>query len=124
MVSMRHIVVDCEHAPSLARFWAAALDGYAVRPYDDAEVARLASLGLTPDTDPTVLVDGSGPSLLFQQVPEPQTVRNRLRLDLVSANRAAEVERLLSLGASVERVLDDCTVLHDPEHNEFRVLDS
>lgn len=75
MVSLRHIVVDCEHAPSLARFWAAALDGYAVRPYDDAEIARLASVGLTPETDPTVTVDGSGPTLLFQQVPEPKTVK-------------------------------------------------
>jgi hypothetical protein len=58
------------HAPRLARFWAAAIDGDEIRPYDDAQIRRLADLGLTPDTDPTVMVDGNGASLCFQQVDE------------------------------------------------------
>ena len=49
----------------LARFWAAVLDGYAVAPYDDAEVARLAALGLTPETDPSVVIVGPGPRWWF-----------------------------------------------------------
>lgn len=44
---MRQIVFDCGRAAPLARFWASVLDGYDVRPYDDAEVERLAGLGLT-----------------------------------------------------------------------------
>ena len=43
---LKQVVVDCAAPAALARFWAAALDGFAVRPYDDAEVARLAELGL------------------------------------------------------------------------------
>jgi hypothetical protein len=44
----------------VARFWVVALDGLSVRPYDDAEVARLAALGLTCATDPGVILDGPG----------------------------------------------------------------
>ena len=62
MGKLKEIVIDADHPASLARFWAAAVDGYAVRPYDDAEIARLAALGLTPETDPFVLVDGPGRS--------------------------------------------------------------
>ena len=58
MAAFKGIVVDSLHPAMLARFWAAALDGYAVRAYDDAEIARLASLGFTPETDPNVMVDG------------------------------------------------------------------
>jgi hypothetical protein len=123
MLSLRAIVVDCEHAPSLARFWAATLDGYDVRPYDEDEIARLAELGLTPETDPVVFVDGPGPNICFQQVPEPKSGKNRLHLDVESVDRPAEVERLVALGASVGRVLGGWTLMHDPEGNEFCVLD-
>lgn len=61
MAAMREIVFDCERPSELARFWAGVLDGYDVRAYDGAEIERLASLGLTPETDPTVAVDGPGP---------------------------------------------------------------
>src|SRR4051794_15861908 len=61
--SLREIVFDCERPSLLARFWAAVLDGYRVRPYDEQEIARLAAIGLSPETDPTVLMDGPGPIL-------------------------------------------------------------
>ena len=121
MAALREIVVDCVHAPSLARFWAAVLDGYDVLPYDDAEIERLAGLGLTPETDPTVGVGGPGPTLFFQQVPERKTVKNRVHLDVEAPDRAAEVERLVALGASVHSVHDRWTTLLDPEGNEFCV---
>jgi Glyoxalase-like domain len=35
---LTQIVVDCQHPAPLARFWAAVLDGFDVRGYDDAEV--------------------------------------------------------------------------------------
>ncbi|MEZ5228407.1 MAG: VOC family protein [Acidimicrobiales bacterium] len=121
------IVFDCRHPASLARFWAQVLDGYDVAPYDADEIARLAALGITDvEDDPTVLVEGpSGPRLWFQRVPEPKTNKNRVHLDVRSADRAAEVRRLVGLGASV---LDEpagmgLTVLCDPEGNEFCVID-
>jgi hypothetical protein len=126
MARLREIVIDCEHAASLARFWAAALDGYDVRPYDDAEIARLAELGFTPDTDPSVAVDGPGPMLCFQEVPEKRTptVKNRLHLDIETLDRPAEVKHLVDLGASVYQVFDTWTTLLDPEGNEFCISDS
>ncbi|SDT67150.1 VOC family protein [Jiangella sp. DSM 45060] len=123
MAVLREIVVDCEHAPSLARFWAAVLDGYDVLPYDDAEVARLAALGLTPETDPTVAVGGPGPTLFFQQVPERKTVKNRVHMEVEGADRQAEVDRLLALGATVFAVRERWTTMLDPEGNEFCVAD-
>ncbi|TDE94885.1 VOC family protein [Occultella glacieicola] len=124
MATLREIVIDCRDAPALARFWAAALDGYEVRAYDDAEVARLASLGLTPETDPTVAVDGPGPTLFLQQVPEPKTVKNRVHVDLSANDRMAEAARLVDLGASIVAQQDSWTVLGDPEGNEFCVADA
>jgi hypothetical protein len=49
MARLKDIVIDADHPAALARFWAAALDGYEIAPYDDEEVARLAGLGLTPE---------------------------------------------------------------------------
>ncbi|WP_154792271.1 VOC family protein [Occultella kanbiaonis] len=123
MATLREIVIDCRDAPALARFWAAALDGYEVRAYDDAEVARLAGLGLTPETDPTVAVDGPGPTLFLQQVPEAKTAKNRVHVDLSASDRSAEVARLVDLGARVVAQQDGWTVLGDPEGNEFCVAD-
>ena len=119
MAGMKDGVVDCSRAAPLARFWAEVLDGYAVRRYDEEEIARLAGVGLTPDTDPSVFVDGPGPSLCFQQVPEPKTVKNRLHLDLAVVDRRAEADRLIALGASVGAEFDDHTLMLDPEGNEF-----
>jgi hypothetical protein len=123
MAMLREIVVDCRHAPSLARFWAEVLDGYAVRAYDDAEVERLAGLGLTPETDPTVALDGPGPTLFFQQVPEPKTTKNRTHLDVAATDRRGEVDRLRKLGASILEEFETSTLMGDPEGNEFCVTD-
>lgn len=122
MAELKEIVVDCDRPSLLARFWAAALDGYAVRAYDAAEIARLASLGLTPETDPTVLVDGPGPSLCFQKVPGRRYDNNRIHLDIAATDRQAEVERLAGLGASVAREAPAYTVMRDPDGNQFCVV--
>jgi hypothetical protein len=120
------VVVDCAHPGTLARFWAAVLDGYDVAPYDDEELARLRSLGVDdPVDDPSVLLetDGPGPRIWFQRVPEPKTVKNRLHLDLVAHDLDAEVARLVALGATAlpDRPETDLVVLRDPEGNEFCV---
>jgi glyoxalase superfamily protein len=123
MARLNSIVVDCTRAAPLARFWADALDDYDVRPYDDEEIARLAGLGYTPETDPTVAVDGPGPTWFFQEVPEPRLGKNRLHLDLSAPDRAAETERLVALGASVFATYDGHTTLLDPQGNEFCIVD-
>lgn len=70
---------------------------------------------------------GMGRRILFQAVPEPKTVKNRVHLDLLVGPEAhdAEVERLVALGATVVGVHDGdegrWTLLTDPEGNEFDV---
>lgn len=70
---------------------------------------------------------GLGRRLLFQRVPEPKTVKNRLHLDLHAGaeRREAEVARLEGLGASVLRQVKEpggeWVVMTDPEGNEFCV---
>ena len=122
MAQLHDIVFDCAHPASAARFWAAALDGYAVAPYDDAELARLRSLGITDiEDDPTVLVEtaAAGPRLFFQRVPEAKRVKNRVHLDLLVADLETEIQRLTALGASVQARHPDHVVMTDPEGNEF-----
>lgn len=123
MARLRDIVIDARVPSALARFWAEALDGYAVRGYDTAEIERLASFGRTPETDPAVAVDGPGPTLFFQEAAEPKAGRNRIHLDLVGGPREAEVARLCALGATFVRELADHSVLRDPEGNELCVRD-
>jgi len=123
MARFHGITIDAIHPARLARFWASVLDGYAVRAYDDAEIARLAALGFTPETDPNVMVDGPGPSLCFQTKSDRAAIRGRLHFDVKGASRAEEVERLKSLGATVRDVGAEWTVMLDPEGNAFCVLD-
>ena len=90
----------------------AALD-YTIQPGDDpAEVA------VTPR-------DGAGVKLLFVQVSDRKTIKNRLHFDLRPEEQAAEVERLLGLGAKkvdIGQGEQTWVVLADPEGNEFCVL--
>ena len=122
MAQLHDIVFDSARPAAMARFWAAALEGYAVASYDEAELARLRAQGISgPEDDPTVLVEpaGSGPRLWFQLVPEHKRVKNRVHLDLRATDVEAEVIHLTGLGASVLARHDDHTVLADPEGNEF-----
>jgi hypothetical protein len=125
MARLADVVIDCARPSVVARFWAAALDGYAVAPYDADELARLRSLGVDdPEDDPSVLVVGAAdsPRLWFQRVPEAKVVKNRVHLDLRVDDLDAEVARLIGLGAQVlypER--DGLVVMADVEGNEFCV---
>jgi hypothetical protein len=123
LARLKEIVIDADVPSRLARFWAAALDGYAMRPYDQAEIARLAKAGFTPETDPVVMLDGPGPIICFQKMDGPRPRRNRVHLDIAAPDRLLEVRRLVGLGASVEREADGYTVLNDPEGNNFCVTD-
>jgi glyoxalase superfamily protein len=117
------VVVDCHHPASIARFWAAVLDGYAVAPYDEAELERLRANGIDdPEDDPTVLVEAGPevtPRLFFQLVPESKVVKNRVHLDLACDDFDAEVGRLVEFGARVQAEYATFVRLADPEGNEF-----
>ncbi len=127
------IVFDCRDAAPLARFWAAAL-GWSLAPYDEGELARLASKGIfDPEDDPSVMVeppeDSELPVLYFTEVPETKVVKNRLHLDLQAAGDLEnEVARLEVLGAVIRNWSEEdggvwCVML-DPEGNEFCVMPS
>ncbi len=127
MARLHDIVFDCHHPAGLARFWAQAMDGYSVAPYDDAELERLAAMGVDDvEDDPTVLVEAPGrrPRLFFQRVPEPKVVKNRVHLDLRADDPDAEVERLVALGATraLTQPDDSFIAMRDPEGNELCVL--
>jgi len=127
------IVLDCHDAAPLARFWAEAL-GWRVAPYDEEELARLASQGVfDPEDDPTVMVeppeDSELPVLFLVEVPEEKIVKNRMHLDIqADGELEAEVERLEELGARIRNWAEGdggmwCVML-DPEGNEFCVMPS
>jgi len=123
MARLTQIVFDCERPAALARFWAAALDDFAVRAYDQDEIDRLAALGFTPETDPIVLVDGPNLEICFQQTDVDSTGKRRLHMDIATDDRPAEVARLVELGASVRERFDGHTWMLDPEGNDFCITD-
>jgi hypothetical protein len=128
MARLADIVVDCGHPASLARFWAAALDGDSIAPYDRVESDRLAALGVhDPEDDPTVLVESDrGPRIWFQCDLESKVVKNCLHLDLATDDAEADVARLLALGATraASQPDADLIVMLDPELNEFCITRS
>jgi hypothetical protein len=106
------LVIDCADPAALARFWEQALD-YKALPGDD------------PDEAAIVPKDGKGTQLLFGRASEGKTVKNRLHLDLRPEDQAAEVDRLLALGATkidIGQGSPTWVVLADPEGNEFCIL--
>ena len=110
------ITFDCGHAESLAAFWANVL-GRDVDPGPPGQGEFFASIGR----------DGDGPMMMFLKVPEGKAAKNRVHLDLGTADRAAEVERLVALGATHVHDKDEWGVswstLTDPEGNEFCIAE-
>ena len=112
-LSLGQIVIDSADAAALAGFWSSLLD----RPLRDGANQFFAVI---PPAD-----DGGFPALMFLAVPEPRQGKNRLHLDLVSADRAAAVERAIQLGARKVGEFDEYgtqwTTMADPEGNVFDI---
>ena len=107
-----HVTFDCADPERLAGFWS-AVTGYERMEDSTEEVVALDA----PD-------HRGVRRMLFFKVPEPKTVKNRVHVDLAARDPAAEIERLVALGATKveyrEGGLDNSwTVMLDPEGNEF-----
>jgi hypothetical protein len=106
--------IDCADPAALADFWGKLLG----RPVSPGAVAGDMAVDATGPA--------SGPRLLFHEVPEPETVKNRLRPVLVTEHYDEETERLTGLGA---RPLNETklpavrwTTFADPEGNDFDLV--
>jgi hypothetical protein len=142
------VVFDARSPHDLADFWATAL-GYQVE-QNAAFIQQLLDAGVAQPSDTTVhngvlswaelaaichpddvaeRQHGTGAAhrVLFQQVPEGKTVKNRVHLDINVGPDAmkAEAARLEALGATVIAEVDAAgghwLTLADPEGNEFDV---
>ncbi|MDJ0383613.1 VOC family protein [Streptomyces sp. G-G2] len=112
---VRHITFDALDPYKVAAFWS-AVTGYAMQA-DDVE----------GDSEILLTTDQPGvPGLLFVQVPDAKSVKNRVHLDISppTGTRDETVERLVGLGAKVfgdHRRADGTgwVTLTDPEGNEL-----
>ncbi len=109
------ITFDCANAQQLAEFWSGAVG----RPVDtEGDMAASEYFARIPSV-------GGEPLMMFIQVPEAKSAKNRVHLDMQASDREAEVERLVGLGATVIHEKAEFgfqwTTLADPEGNEFCV---
>jgi glyoxalase superfamily protein len=141
------LVIDARNAPTLADFWAAALEYEVEDP--SALIDRLLAAGhigedaitehrgrkifrgyaaIRHPDDPFDATSGIGQGrrLLFQDVPEDKIVKNRLHIDIHAEPGGLDtlVARLESLGATRVREVDKGPaghwwIMQDPEGNEF-----
>ena len=116
MLRIGSIVLRVDDLHRQRAFWQAAL-GYVRR--DDGKSDDFVLLGPADD---------AGPHLSLDQVRSSLSIPPRLHLDLYTEDQAAEVDRLLALGASEvnwdKRPPDaDYVILGDPEGNRFCVVD-
>ncbi|SDU21321.1 VOC family protein [Jiangella alkaliphila] len=118
-----HTSIDCANAYELSEWWKQVL-GYVDIADDPNEPGHEECMIQTPDGSHQVL---------FIEVPDEKTVKNRVHFDLRPTDRTQdeEVERLRGIGATV--VADHrgkygpgtgWVTLADPEGNEFDILRS
>ena len=105
------VVIAARDPATLGRWWCEALEWVVVD-----GTAPVFEIQPQPDRLP---------GILFLPVDDAKESKNRLHIDLRPDDQAAEVERLIGLGASrVDVGQGDVSwvVLADPEGNEFCVL--
>jgi hypothetical protein len=134
------VVIDSADPHPLADWWADAL-GWQVEPQDPDFIRKMIAEGYASDEDTTthrgalVWKEGAAinhpggresgrPRILFQLVPEPKTVKNRVHLDVRTGDdREAVLERLLARGATFShrgrQGPSEWVTITDPEGNEL-----
>jgi predicted enzyme related to lactoylglutathione lyase len=115
MIRIGSIVIRVDDLRRQADFWAAALD-YVPREENSEDFVLLRPR------------DGQGPNLSLDRHSSAVPLPPRIHLDLYAEDQAAEVRRLISLGATEVhwdgRPADaDYLILADPEGNRFCVVD-
>ena len=111
------LVIDCLDPQRLADFWCEVL-GFRVLDEEDGYI----------EIGPEEGFGGLQPTLIFSPTTEPKSTKLRLHIDINPTDRdqAAELERLLALGARPVDIgqASDASwhVLADPEGNEFCLL--
>ena len=139
MAHVFQVTVDSPTPHDLADWWAEAL-GWTREPSDEAFIRRMVDAGHAQESDTAVhrgeLVwregaairhpdEPAAPRVLFQLVPEPKTVKNRVHLDVrVGADQQeAELARLVGLGARElhrgRQGPSSWITIADPEGNEL-----
>jgi predicted enzyme related to lactoylglutathione lyase len=115
--SILNVTFDCADAESVALFW--------------SEATRWPRAKVDMPGNPYWLVgpdDAAHPRLVFVEVPEAKSIKNRVHLDLLpqDGSQEQEVSRLESLGARILADRRDANpggwvMMADPEGNEFCV---
>jgi hypothetical protein len=116
LIRVGSIVIRVDDLPRQTAFWMAALD-YVPREGDADDFAILRPR------------DGAGPNVSLDRVRSTVQIPPRIHLDLYADDQAAEVKRLLALGATEvhwdKRPPDaDYIIMADPEGNRFCVIDA
>jgi hypothetical protein len=136
------VTVDSADPHVLADWWAETL-GWEVEPSDEAFIGEMVAQGFATDADTkrhhgvlvwregaAIVAPGepkspTGRRVLFQLVPEPKTVKNRMHLDVrVGADNVEKVlEDLQARGATflhrASQGPHSWVTVADPEGNEF-----
>jgi uncharacterized glyoxalase superfamily protein PhnB len=138
VATLSNIVFYANDPQALSDFWAGVF-GYPPQRFDGELRESLLAGGLSEaDLGKRALAasaDGSGPRLFFHHADGPKTGRNRVHLDVQAVQGRqptneeldAERDRLVALGASVVRLIDQAWgpvtehyyQMRDPEGNEF-----
>ncbi|MCU1397382.1 MAG: hypothetical protein JWN62_491 [Acidimicrobiales bacterium] len=138
------VVFDCRDPHALADWWAETMQ-WQVEPQDEAFIRSMIAQGHASDADTVVhhgaLVWREGAAIhpvaeegpdrarwLFQAVPEPKTVKNRVHIDIrpsASNDPVAIRSSLVARGATVlhegHQGPHSWVTMADPEGNEFCV---
>ncbi|MDJ0396668.1 VOC family protein [Rhodococcus sp. G-MC3] len=134
------VTIDSESPHEQAKWWATAL-GWQVEPSDGEFIKGLVEAGHARQED-TAVFEGNlvwkmgaaigdpdtpgSPRVLFQEVPETKTVKNRLHFDIrVGEERESVAQQLEAAGASIlhrgQVGPSTWITMTDPEGNEFCV---
>src|SRR6185295_19071738 len=116
MITVGSIVLRVDDLARQTAFWTAALD------YSPREETSDDFVLLRPKS-------GVGPNVSLDRQRSTLQIPPRIHLDLYADDQAAEIKRLIALGATEvhwdKRPLDaDYVILADPEGNRFCVVDA
>jgi predicted enzyme related to lactoylglutathione lyase len=123
-----NVTFSCAEPRRLGPFWKEAL-GWVEEEVDHSVLATLVAAGMDERETQSFYVTRETPTrpprFLFQRREKSRPESYPIHLDFRTDDREAEVDRLTSLGATVERTKSDeertWTVMRDPESNPFCV---